>query len=193
MKTAEPRELRLEVVGFWSWLFVRDTDGSRGLTNVINWWLVVHAAIGLLLAGLASAAPIDIARGIALPGAAILVGLAFGWAGRSASLLQDRSFSKFLINNGPPAEGYVYSFQLAILTVLLLVAVSLGIIAGGLRVSFGSAYWDDLTNRFVLFLTASVAVRECWGVIYFVNKLTLQYYRLREQELESEGAETDGA
>lgn len=125
----------------------------------------------------------DIARSIAMPGAAILVGLAFAWAGRSASLLQDKAFSKFIIEDGPPAEGYVYSFQLAILTVIAFVVIALSLIAGGVDISLGSQRADDIANKTLLIFAGSLALRECWGVILFVNKLTIQYYKVRELEL----------
>lgn len=70
--------------------------------------------------------------------------------------------------------------------VLSLVAFSFLLIAGGLPVSLGSDRTNDLANRFGLLLVASVAVRESWGVIYFVNKLTIMYYRVREQEVKEE-------
>lgn len=124
-----------------------------------------------------------------MPGAAILIGLAFGWAGRSASLMQDKNFSKFLIENGPAPEGYVYSFQLAVLAVLLFIAVAVSLVAGGLGISLGSPALDSHVNRFLLFSVGSIAVRESWGIIYFVNKLTIQYYRVRERELSSEAGD----
>jgi len=38
----------------------------------------------------------------------------------------------------------------------------------------------------LLFGFGSIAVRESWGIIDFVNKLTIQYYRVREQEIGTE-------
>jgi hypothetical protein len=180
------------VTGFWTWLVVRDEDGDRGLSNVLNSWLVAHVALALSLANLTTARPIDLAKNIALPGAAILVGLAFSWAGRSASILQDKNFSKFLIENGPRPEGFVYSFQLAILMVLLFIAVALILVAGGLGISLGSDKWDVFADRASLYLVGSIAVREAWGIIYFVNKLTIQYYRVRERELAEDVSRNGG-
>ena len=179
----DPNPTVRAVPGFWTWLVIRDSQGHRGLSNVFNVWLVFHFFAAIALAGLLEIHPAVIARSVALPGAAILVGLAFGWAGRSASILQDKSFSKFLIHHGAPPEGYVYAFQLAILSMLIFIAVSLILLSGGLGFSFGDEAVNNFLNRFLLFFIASIAVRESWGIIYFVNKLTIQYYRVREREL----------
>ncbi len=183
MREEEPAQKVVKVTGFWTWLVKLDRDGDRGLANIVNPWLVFHILLGLGFAIAATSSPADIARSVALPGAAILIGLAFGWAGRSASLLQDKEFSKFLIQNAPNVEGYVYAFQLAILTTLIFIAVAVVILAGGLGLSLGSSWLNATADRWLLFSLGSVAVRECWGVIYFVNKLTIQFYRVREQQL----------
>ncbi|HEX7857486.1 MAG TPA: hypothetical protein VF503_27710 [Sphingobium sp.] len=189
MDKADTPETRFKVPGFWDWLVKRDADGDRGLSNVVNRWLVFHVAIGAAAAYFSQVDATGVAKTVALPGSAILIGLAFGWAGRSASLLQDKSFSKFLLESGPSPEGYVYAFQLAVLAVLLFIGVALILIMGGTGVSTGSHVTDGAINRAILFFFGSVAVRESWGIIYFVNKLTIQYYRVREVELAAESAE----
>lgn len=181
----------IEVPGFWQWLVTADHEGDRGLSNVVNWWLFLHVSLAAVLASLTTTPAVEVAKSVALPGAAILIGLAFGWAGRSASLFQDAAFSQFILQHskaGP--EGYIYSFQLAILSVLAFIAVALVILSGGLQVSLGAAVRDEFANRFVLYLMGSIAVRESWGIIYFVNKLTLLYYRLREFEISETGSPT---
>lgn len=183
---------RLEVPGFWGWLVKRDADGDRGLANIVNRWLVFHVAVAFAAAHFSQADATTVAKTAALPGSAILIGLAFGWAGRSASLLQDKSFSKFLIQHGPSPEGYVYAFQLAVLAVLALIATALILIMGGIGLTADSAGTADAINRGILFFVGSIAVREAWGIIYFVNKLTIQYYRLREQELIEEAQKDEG-
>jgi hypothetical protein len=116
---------------------------------------------------------------IALPAAAALVGLSFAWAGRSSSLLQDKDFSKFIIRYGPPAEGYIYSFQLAILTVFILIGVSILIASGVVIGSTGSVNADEIVNRFAVCFVGWIAARECWGAISFANKLSLQLFAIR--------------
>ena len=139
--------------------------------------------LALALAAVLRADSVDIAKALALPGASALIGLAFGWAGRSASLLQDKEFSKFVIEDGAPPEGYVYSFQLAVLTVLVFIGIALVMASGGLPVGTGVTSVDEFGNRALLFFVGSVAVREAWGTVDFVNKLTIQFYRKRELDL----------
>jgi hypothetical protein len=183
MDKPDPSAVPLKVPGFWGWLVKRDAHGDRGLQNVVNRWLIFHAGVAAVAAHFAHTDAIAVAKTVALPGSAILIGLAFGWAGRSAGLLQDKSFSKFLIDNGPSPEGYVYAFQLAVLAVLAFIATALVLIMGGTGLSTGREASDDAVNRAILFFVGSIAVRESWGIIYFVNKLTIQYYHVREQEL----------
>lgn len=171
------------VPGFWTWLIRRDIHGDRGLANIVNKWLIFHLVVGGGFAYFLDVEAEMVAKTVALPGAAILVGLAFGWAGRSASLLQDKNFSEFLIQNGPPPDGYVYSFQLAILAVLVFIGTALILVVGGFGITSGSHSLDAVANRVLLFTVGSIAVRESWGIIYFVNKLTILYYRVREQQL----------
>lgn len=169
--------------GFWPWLVLRDRDGDRGLSNVANRWLLIHIFIGLALGAYFDIDTKEMASKIAIPSAAILVGLSFAWAGRSASIFQDKSFSEFIIKNGAPVEGYIYSFQLAILIVLTFIGVVAVIFLGGVFPSTGDFLVDERINRSIIIALGSLSVRECWGTILFVNKLTLQYYAVREAEL----------
>jgi hypothetical protein len=168
------------VQGFWTWLARKDPQGDRGVANLANWWNALGVFASAILAAEANLPASELARGVALPGAAALVGLSFAWAGRSSSLLQDRDFSEFIIQHGPPVEGYVYSFQLAVLTVAIFIVVSLSLVAGGLDISLGSQKADAIGNRFLLFAFGFIAAHECWGVIYFANKLSIQFLKIRE-------------
>ncbi len=172
-----------EFPSFWAWLLTRDRDGDRGIANIINWWLVFHVAVATFLAPLISISVSDLATKVAIPGSAILVGLSFAWAGRSASLFQDKSFSEFIIRYGAPVEAYLYSFQLSILTVLSFLMVTFFVFSGGSQLSTGSLIADTFINKAVIISLGSLSLRECWGAIYFVNKLTVQYYKVRENEL----------
>jgi hypothetical protein len=109
----------MTVRSFWNWLVFKDRDGDRGLKNVLNAWLVLHFAVAIFLTLLVNISIDNLTTKIAIPSSAILVGLSFAWAGRSASLFQDKSFSEFIIKDGAPIEGYIYSFQLSILSVLV--------------------------------------------------------------------------
>lgn len=173
----------IDFPSFWRWLVALDRDGDRGIYNVIDRWLLFHLLFAFGAGASFSISELDLASKVAVPGAAIMVGLSFAWAGRSASLFQDKGFSEFIIRDGAPIEGYLYSFQLAILAVLVFLLMTFFIAFGGFGLSSGCAYLDKFINKFVIFLLGSIALRECWGSIYFVNKLTIQYYKIREEEI----------
>lgn len=191
MDNQEPEQYNIEVIGFWRWLIEKNESTKiRGISNILNKWLLLHVSLAIILSLLFKETAEQIAKNVALPGAAALIGLAFSWAGRSTSLLQEKSFSEFIIEQGPPAEGYIYSFQLAILSVFILISIALTLTAGGLGTSFGSEKIDELANKFVLFFFGSIAARESWGIVLFSNKLTIKYYKIKEINLKSNGEKT---
>lgn len=171
---------------FWRWLLRTDAEGRIGISNIFNAWLLLHALVGIVAAAFLPASYYDIASKTIMPSASVLIGFSFAWAGRSASLFQDKTFSKFLIQNAPPVQHYVYAFQLAILTCIVFIVVNVIMIAGGLGISSGKEGLDDSINKFIMFFLGSLSLRECWGVINFVNRLTLQFYVVRASELAEE-------
>lgn len=168
---------------FWEWLIKKDRDGDRGISNLLNHWFWFHIVAAFIGSVCFKISELQLASKVAVPGAAIMVGLSFAWAGRSASLFQDKAFSEFIIRYGAPVEGYLYSFQLAILVVLIFLLLTFFIAFGGFGITTGSNDLDRNINIFFIVLLGSVALRECWGSIYFVNKLTIQFYKLREKEI----------
>lgn len=183
----EPSDERLpQVRGFWTWLFQRDADGDLGIENLFDRFNALGIALAFVLAIFAHKSSTVLAKEIALPGAAALVGISFAWAGRSANLLQDKDFSDFIIAKAPHPAGYIYSFQLALLVVSIFVIVCLSLISGGFDISTGDRNIDSILNRFLLFSIAFVAARECWGVVYFVNKMGIQFLEVRKIKLDRE-------
>lgn len=170
---------------FWHWLFIKDSSGLRGLSNIVNRWLTVHILCGIAASYLLPASYADIASKTLFPSASVLTGFSFAWAGRSASLFQDKSFSQFLIENAPPVQHYVYAFQLAILVCIVFIVTNLIMISGGLGFTSGNSNYDNSINKFIMFSLGSLSLRECWGVINFVNRLTLQYYVVRSVEIKN--------
>jgi len=169
-----------QVRSFWAWLTQKDRDGDRGIFNLIDLSNLAGILISFLAALVANADASKLALGIALPVTAALVGISFAWAGRSASLLQDQEYSLFIIEYGAPPEGYVYSFQLAILSAVFAVLVAAIISSETFLFSTGNELCDEILNRFFLFSAAWIAGRECWGVIDFSNKLAIQFYEVRK-------------
>ena len=170
-------------------MFASDDRGIRGISNIVNRWLVLHVVVGLLAALVFTTPASDIAAKFAIPAASVLIGFSFAWAGRSASLFQDKTFSRFLIEYAPPVQHYIYAFQLAILVCIIYIVVDLIIVAGGIGLTSGDAGLNDQINKAILFSIGSLALRECWGVINFVNLLTLQYYEVRRVEILGEGVD----
>lgn len=66
-----------EFVSFWHWLVFKDRDGDRGIFNIVNVWVFLHITIAIGLACVLGVSIADLATKVAVPGAAILVGLSF--------------------------------------------------------------------------------------------------------------------
>lgn len=178
--SASQTDSEFKVVGFWRWLFYLDQQGGRGFYNLLNRWSLIFLLLSIAFAMYSTVDPVGLAKNVVLPATGGLIGLSFAWAGRSSSLLQDREFSAFIIAHGPPIEGYVYSFQLAILSVVIFTVICGLLLAGGSGFSTGFDNLDDAINRFVLSLSGLIALGECWGSIYFSNKLTIQFYGVKK-------------
>lgn len=173
----------VKVRTFWQWLFKRDAQGDFGFNNLVDWQNLLGLVVSLATALLANHSAANISSGLALPIAAVLIAVSFAWAGRSTSLLQDKEFSEFIIENGAPPEGYLYSFQLAIGVALISLIVSASIANKIFLGTTGSLYVDEAINRFFLVFSSWIAARECWGVISFSNKLAIQFYEVRRRKL----------
>lgn len=181
---AHNENVQISIRSFWEWLFQRDSEGDRGVENLFDLPNFIGLVLALCFAVLSSKSASLISSGLALPIAAVLIAVSFAWAGRSTSILQDKEFSEFIIQHGAPAEGYLYSFQLAFGIALLSLIVS-GAIAKEIYIgSVGNPVFDEVINRFLLILFSWVAARECWGVISFSNKLAIQFYAVRKEKLE---------
>lgn len=170
----------MPVRGFWEWLFTKDRDGDRGISNLLNRWLLLHLSLGGFAAAWLQTDVSGLAKDFAIPAAATLIGITFGWAGRSAGLLHQEGFAKFIIEKGAPIEGYLYSLQLAIALVLVFLSFVLITASGGTGLMIYSNEVSQRVNQFVIISMGSLALHECWGAITFVNKLTVLYYRTLE-------------
>lgn len=181
----ENEEGEIQVRSFWHWLFWRDQQGDRGIENLVDWGNAVGLILALAFGVLSTKSAVLVSSGLALPIAAVLIAVSFAWAGRSTSILQDKEFSEFIIFNGAPPEGYLYSFQLAFAVALFSLLVSGAIAKEIYFASTGSERADESINRFLLIFLSWVAARECWGVISFSNKLAIQFYEVRRKKIQS--------
>ena len=161
---------------FWKWLVKGSKKGPRGLWNVINWFLLVHALVAILMTSLVVTDPVSFAQKALFPASSILIGLSMSWTTRASAILQTRELRVSLFTEKRPAEDYIYGFQLAILvvvTMLVYVAVMAG---GGLKISVFGQPLDSSASAFWMYFLFSLTLRECWGVINATNMLSMLEY-----------------
>lgn len=151
---------------FWTWVFHGLGDG-RGMWRIVNWWLVVHAAVGVALAFLAPVSLEEAGRLVALPVSSALVGLSLAWVGAAHAILVTPEIHDLAAAKKSGIADYVYTFQLAVL--VLLVTFALWCVCA-LQVfdktwptpSSASAY---ATCRVLMFALTSLALREGWHAV----------------------------
>lgn len=169
-------------ISFWRWFF-RGTGGKAGLRRLINAWILFHIAIG---AGLAHIITIDLgiaANAVLLPLAGVLVGLSFAWGGNAQALLQATEIEKLAEKHEGGLSDYAFTFQAAILCVLLTL-VLWGI--AGLQI-FDKA-WPTagrphtyFAAKTLLFTLSSLTVRECWHVVLGAQAMLLSRYFVKRR------------
>lgn len=165
---------------FWPWL-VKGTGAEPGYTRVIDRWLVCHLAVG---AGLGLIVPVSVkaaATTLLLPLAAILVGLSFAWGGNAQALLQTEEIEEFAQYREGGFPEYVFTFQLAILTILI--TLSLWGVAG---LGVFDCVWPTSSNEYgyfgvevLLYAFAALTVRACWHVVLGAQKLLIVRRKVR--------------
>lgn len=164
---------------FWQWLFLglRDRPGYRQL---LNWWLVVHVVVAVIVAQLVGVPIHEAAQTFLLPLAGIFIGLSFAWVGNAQALLQESEIEKIAEYHPDGIQTYVYTFQLAIL-VILVTLVAWGF--AGLKVFeasiFGNCYVQSLIEASLYFL-ASVTLRECWHIVIGSQLMILSRHTVRK-------------
>ncbi len=175
-----PNQIRkVPATTFWKW-FVFGSGGRAGFRRVMNWWLIGHTSVGLLLA---LAVPIDLqsaASAVLLPLAGVLVGLSFAWAGNAQALLQSSEIEAMSEYHPGGFVEYVYIYSLAILCILVTLTIwSLA----GLKVFDG--LWPTIAHKrsyffikVLLFTLSSVTLRECWHIV-----LAAQWMLLARREI----------
>jgi hypothetical protein len=164
---------------FWTWLF-RGEDFRAGWRKYWNPWLILHIAVGGGLAWLVPLSLREAANAVLLPLAGIFVGLSFAWAGNAQALMQTSEIEIVADHHRGGFREYVFTFQSAILTIL----VTLGLWGlAGLGVfdrscPWSCPWWGYSVVRIVLFASASITLRECWHVV-----LGAQWMLLAQREV----------
>lgn len=165
---------------FWHWLLFGSKSGPRGVFNVLNRYIFVHAIIAIVATCLIKSDPFAFAQKALFPASSILIGLSISWTTRASTILQVKELREKLFSNDRPPEDYIYGFQLAILVVIAMIVYVAIMAGGGLDVCILGQPWDTYCSAFWMYLLMSLTLRECWGVINATNMLSmLEYIRTK--------------
>jgi hypothetical protein len=158
--------MNTDIIGFWHWL-AKGSGSKPGYRRLIDWWLLFHLIIGIIMALIVRVELAAAASTVFLPLVGILVGLSFAWAGNAQALLQTQEIEDLSERHEGGFTEYVFVFQLAIF-IILLTLVLWGL--AGLRVfddlwPTGDQKKSYLTVKSFLFVMSSITLRECWHVV----------------------------
>ena len=177
-------ERSLTVINFWVWFCQGSGTGDPGYKRIINGWGCLHLFIGAILAYVVPKTLDVAAATVLLPLAGVFVGLSFAWAGNAQALLQTDEIS--LISKSAPGglRDYVFSYQLAILALLITLAIW-GIAGLGLFEKYALLrHHPDLYRicALCLYAVSSFSLRECWHVVMFAQAMLLARADVREAQ-----------
>jgi len=121
------------------------------------------------------------AETVLLPLAGVFVGMSFAWVGSIQGILQSEQAERLYSAHPGGAENYAYTFQSAIL--VILVAIGLWATAG-IGIFDQHCWWKCSAVpytilKFWLFSVISLAVRECWHVVLGAQLLLLTQRYIR--------------
>lgn len=174
---------------YWTWLF-RGLNGKPGITKFWNVWLLLHIAVATALAWWISIPLAESARTMMLPLAGIFIGLSFAWAGNAQALLQSDEIEKIFEQHKDGIENYIYTFQTAILTILISL-VGWGL-AGLKAFDANSLSCIAPYVEWTLYLISSIAFRECWHVVLGSQLLILNRHKIRQSNVSADDPKSTG-
>lgn len=170
-----------EIFSYWRWFFVGH-GAQPGYRRIINYWLLVHVAAGLLLAYLVKVNLVTASNSVLLPLISILIGLSFAWAGNAQAILQSTEISYLAKHHKGGFEEYVFVFQTAILAILITLV--LWALAG---LQIFDSFWPTAQNpipyfliKSILFSLTSITLRECWHVVLGAQWLLIAQQKIRK-------------
>lgn len=144
-------------------------------------WLLLHTAVGVALSLLLPMSLQSAAQAVLLPLAGIFIGLSFAWVGNAQAILQSNELELLYEQHPGGFENYAYSFQSAILAILItLIAWSfaaLGILDA--QCLWTCPLWSYQAATAFLFFLASLSLRECWHVVMGAQLLLLAQRHVR--------------
>ncbi len=190
LAAGEPPKGSDRIVLFWDW-FAYGSGGDAGWRKALwNWWSLGHVAVGVVMAFLVDIPLKEASSAVLFPLAGAFVGLSFAWAGNAQALLQTSEIE----NLSTKAEGgfadYVYTFQSAVLVIL----VTLGLWGlAGLGVLDRSCFWN--CARWVYFIPESIVyalssltLRESWHVVLGAQYILVARRKILERKAEEQMA-----
>lgn len=180
-----PRSAESAEISFWKWLVGKAPYDAVGASDVLNWWLLLHVAIGVAIAWASPLGSAQAASVVLLPLAGVLIGLSFAWAGSALSILQTDEIGLLSRSTPEGLDGYVHSYQLSIL-LLLVTAAAWGVAGLGVGRLLPPADTGAIAaavrfgGKASLYALSSVALRECWSVVSTTGYLLIAQIRVRE-------------
>ncbi len=166
-------------MSFWKWFFTG--KGGQGWRQFADWWLLLHASVGIAFAAVVPVALMSAATTVLLPLVGILIGLSFAWAGNAQALLQTAEIEEFSNYSDGGFEEYVFTYQTAILVILTSV-ILWGIAALGifdLPCPWNCPAGIYFFVKAFLFFFSSITIRECWHVVLGAQMMLLVRRQIR--------------
>lgn len=171
------------MTSYWRWFF-RGSGGRPGIYRYWDKWLVFHVAVGVLLAWISPVPLEEAAKGLLLPVAGVFIGLSFAWGGNAQALLESAEIQEMVDEHPGGFEEYVYTFQSAVL--FLLLTLVLWAFAG---LGIFDRAWPKQENIYaylglgtLLYMLASLSVRECWHVVLGAQWFLVARYKIRKSK-----------
>ena len=160
------------------------TGNGPGIKRFVDLWLLLHIFVALILSYFLPISLKEAATSLLLPVAGIFIGLSFAWGGNAQALLQTEEIEDVAAFKDGGFSDYVYTFQAAIL--LILITICLWAIAG---LGFFDLVWPVAHKSkaykiiaFLLFMLSSMTLRECWHVVLGAQSLLLMRFHVRKQK-----------
>lgn len=148
------------MIGFWHWFF-HGNGGLPGIRKYLDRWLILHCLFGTLMALVLPITLQEAGTSLLLPISGIFIGLSFAWGGNAQALLQSPEIESVSEYKDGGYEDYLYTFQSAILLILITLvmwgAAGLGIFDKGWLSCMSPVFYKIVTA--ILFFLDSVVTR----------------------------------
>jgi len=187
---------------YWKWL-LRGSGGKPGYRRFVNWWVLIHLGVGVVLAWAVRVDVHSAAQTVLLPLAGVLVGLSFAWAGNAQAMLQSKEIEKLSEHHKGGFVEYVFVYQSAILAILgtMVLWGLTGLHVFDIPLPHPLNTWGSYLLKTCLYTCSSITVRECWHVVMGAQWLLLAQREVKrhtedtspEEEPGCENSESDGS